>query len=92
MGYATISAEVEVWVGDVLNSASADELREALLTKSGSTGDPQQVVRTAITQIQRGDTLDAITTLEREFFPKWSSVEQSRRDYEAAGKPAAEGA
>lgn len=59
---------------------------------------PQEVVRTAIAQIQRGDTLDAITTLEREFFPKWASVEASAAAYlyatrpwqqEAAGKPAA---
>lgn len=34
-------------------------------------------VATAIAQIRRGDTLDAITTLEREFWPKWSSVEDS---------------
>jgi hypothetical protein len=38
-------------------------------------------VRTAITQIQRGDLADAITTLEREFFPKWSSVDASKAAY-----------
>ncbi len=62
----------------------------------------REAITTAIDQIRRGDTLDAITTLEREFWPKWPSVEQSAAAYlkatgdllahndnqEAAGVPA----
>lgn len=60
----------------------------------------REAVETAIAQIRRGDTLDAITTLEREFWPKWASIEDSaaalRRatqqsandNQEAAGVPA----
>lgn len=47
----------------------------------------EEVVRDVIAQIQRGDTLDAITTLEREFFPKWGSVMESRVAYETATSP-----
>ena len=37
----------------------------------------RDAVSTAIAQIRRGDSADAITTLEREFWPKWASVEDS---------------
>lgn len=45
-------------------------------------------VSTAIAQIRRGDTLDAITTLEREFWPKWASVEDSEFALRRAIRPA----
>lgn len=58
-----------------------EEAREAM----------QESVTTIIAQIRRGDTLDAITTLEREFWPKWASVQDSEaalRKAQAAAVPA----
>lgn len=50
------------------------------------------VVETAIAQIRRGDTIDAITTLEREFWPKWDSPRDSEAAFRAATQEAALGA
>ena len=47
----------------------------------------QDVISEVIAQIRRGDTLDAITTLEREFWPKWDSVFESHAAYETATNP-----
>lgn len=81
MGYVS----VEIDTDDVLCELSDKQLvAEVRRRKIDLPDDEQQTVRTAIAQIQRGDTLDAITTLEREFFPKWASMQESRRAYEVA--------
>ena len=38
------------------------------------------LVREAIAQLRRGDTVDALTTLERCAYPKWGSMEDSHSD------------
>lgn len=40
-----------------------------------------ELVREAIDQLKRGDTVDALTTLERCAYPKWHNVEDSEIDY-----------
>ena len=45
------------------------------------------LVQEAIDQLRRGDTADALTTLERCAFPKWESVEDSQIDYLMAMNP-----
>lgn len=82
--YVTVSVDVDV--DDVLADVSDQELIEELALRDAATH--RDTVRTVIQQIQRGDTLDAITTLEREFFPKWASVEASRQQYALAVKAA----
>lgn len=54
----------------------------------------QETARDIIDVLKAGDTEEAILRLERDFFPKWGSVDHSRSDYQAAieeavGKPAA---
>lgn len=50
---------------------AANRLREREIERD----DSKQIVIDAINQIRRGDYVDAITTLEREFLPKWQSTE-----------------
>lgn len=38
------------------------------------------LVREAIGQLRRGETVDALTTLERCAYPKWESMEDSHTD------------
>ncbi|HWJ89060.1 MAG TPA: hypothetical protein VNS12_13410 [Pelagibacterium sp.] len=84
MGYV----RVEIDTDDVLDELSDGELlAEVRARKIGLPDDAQTAVRTAIAQIRRGDLADAVTTLEREFFPKWASVFESRAAYEAATNP-----
>lgn len=48
-----------------------------------------KLVREAIAQLRRGDTADALTTLERCAYPKWGSVEESAAAFRAANQEAA---
>lgn len=47
------------------------------------------LVREAIDQLKRGDTVAALTTLERCAYPKWESVEDSQIDYLMHSDPTA---
>lgn len=90
---SSCQVEVDIEFDYVLPEVPTDMLAEELASRGATTH--RDAVRTAIAQIQRGDTLDAITTLEREFFPKWASVEASRAQYalavkSALGEPAGE--
>ncbi|UXN70935.1 hypothetical protein N8A98_07030 [Devosia neptuniae] len=46
------------------------------------------LVREALDQLKRGDTVDAITTLERTAYPKFYSPSAARRAYESTLFPA----
>lgn len=80
--FRQITVQVDVSVDDVLDELRDDELASEMATRR--IGSNRDVVTTAIAQIRRGDTLDAITTLEREFWPKWASVPVSEAAFRAA--------
>lgn len=80
--FREISVTVDIPVDDVLDELRDDELANELVSRR--TPQHRDAVRTAIAQIRRGDTLDAITTLEREFWPKWASVGDSEAALRAA--------
>lgn len=71
-------------IEDVIDSLE-DALRAARsLREVGKIdGDNKAAVLDAIAQIRRGEHSNAITTLEREFLPKWQSTEACRFAYEA---------
>lgn len=73
--FREISVNVDIMVDEVLDELRDDELAAELASRgvSGS----REAVQAAIAQIRRGDYLDAITTLEREFWPKWATVQDS---------------
>jgi hypothetical protein len=77
-----ISINVDIDLDDALAEIKTDDLAEELASRDVS--GHREAVTTAIAQIRRGDTLDAITTLEREFWPKWTSVQDSEAALRAA--------
>lgn len=77
--------EVDIDFDMVLPEVPTDTLVEELRSRRAEHETQyNDEVRTAISQIQRGDLADAVTTLEREFFPKWASVEASQSAYHHA--------
>lgn len=52
----------------------------------------QDVAREVIDMIKAGDTEEAVLRLERDFFPKWDSVSDSKRDLFAHQEAALSGA
>lgn len=72
----TLSVNVDVEQDEVLELISDDDLIAELGARNAGRTH-LAAVADAIAQIKRGDTHDAITTLEREFWPKWASVEDS---------------
>lgn len=65
-------------IEDALNAAEA-------LRERGSDGDDGKAAAIdAINQIRRGEYTEAITTLEREFLPKWSSRAECEAAYRKA--------
>lgn len=78
-----ITLQVDVMVDDVLDQINDDELVAELGSRNvGRTH--LRAVENAIAQIRRGDALDAITTLEREFWPKWASAPDSEAAFRKA--------
>lgn len=77
----TISAEV--WVSDILSKATDAELHQEMDDRCLA-GTVRETVVQAINEIRRGAHADAITTLERQFFPKWKSSSACREKYEWA--------
>lgn len=77
---ATISVEVDV--DDIIFDISTKRLRTELQRRNAEGADEAApTVRDAISMMQRGAIADAITTLEREFFPKWRSSAECQHDY-----------
>lgn len=70
-------------VDELLDELTDDEI-SAELVKRGTSNGAKAAVHDAIAQIRRGEHSNAITTLEREFLPKWQSTEACRHAYEAA--------
>lgn len=71
-------------LGDVISALEdALEAAEALEDDDGLDSANEAAGR-AIAELQRGDTAAAITTLEREFFPKWRSVGDCLFDFKGA--------
>lgn len=70
--------EIEVDLSEFDDAALEEEVRERGLPRS------RHAAQDAINQIRRGDYLEAITTLEREFFPKWGSVYEVQAAYDKA--------
>lgn len=70
-----ITIHVDVAVDDVIDELLDEELAAEMARRR--INHSQQTVSEAIAQIRRGDCLDAITTLEREFWPKWATVPDS---------------
>jgi len=72
-----VYVRVEIDEDEVLDELSDRVVLAEANRRKLAVEDPRQAVSTAIAQIRRGDYLDAITTLEREFWPKWQSVADS---------------
>lgn len=76
-GMGRVSVDVDVDLDDIINDLSSAEqtaLAKAILGKAAPDDcDAQAAAIDAINQIRRGEYAEAITTLEREFLPKWSS-------------------
>lgn len=70
--------EVEVDLDDLSDDLIERESRERGISNG------REVVSDAINQIRRGDTAEAITTLERAFFPKWIDRAEAEVDYKLA--------
>lgn len=80
---ATISVDVDV--DDIILDISTKRLRTELQRRNAEGEDEAApTVRDAINQMRRGDVLDAITTLEREFFQKWRSTAECSKQHQAA--------
>lgn len=56
------------------------EEAEKIADANDDNDDAKQAALRAINEIRRGDYADAITTLEREFLPKWQSTQQCEQD------------
>lgn len=70
-----ITINVDVMVDEVIDELLDEELAAEMARRR--INHSQQAASEAIAQIRRGDYLDAITTLEREFWPKWATVQDS---------------
>lgn len=81
----TVYLTAEFDVSDLLDELNDDEL-EAALASRGTTSGAKDAAIKAISQIRRGDPYGAITTLEREFLPKWSSLADCRKQFDALTK------
>ena len=79
----TVYLTAEFDVDELLDELKDDEL-EAALASRGTTSGAKDAARKAIGEIRRGEYANAITTLEREFLPKWESTEACREAYRAA--------
>lgn len=80
---------VDVSVDDILEELSDSDLIAELETRgidpSGlGVESSKSVVRRAITLMQRGENIDAMTELERFFFPKWETITASEKAYKEA--------
>ena len=79
---ATISVEVDV--DDIIFDISTKRLRTELQRRNAERADEAApTVREAISMMQRGAIADAMTTLEREFFPKWRSTAECSNQHQA---------
>jgi len=72
------TVEVDVDIQDVIDQLEDEDTLELADAIRGATPDSRHVAIDVINQIRRGDYADAITTLEREFMPKWTSVDACR--------------
>jgi Flp pilus assembly protein TadD len=69
-------------IQDVIGAIEeALDAAETLADGSEEVGGGKQAAIDAINQIRRGDYANAITTLEREFLPKWQSTGACREAY-----------
>ena len=75
----SITIEAEVYLDEVMEKLKDEDLR-AELSSRGIRDTARDSVIDAINQIRRGDYAEAITTLEREFMPKWQSTQHCERD------------
>jgi len=82
-GILTVSLAVDIDLDDLADELSEEQfdyLADAFSTSAPS----KQVAVAAINSIRRGDAVDAITTLERFFLPKWSDREACQLAYDRA--------
>jgi Flp pilus assembly protein TadD len=81
----TIAADIDI--GDALKCATVMEISAELDSRKEG-GDGKLIAIDAINKIRRGDYADAITTLEREFLPKWNDRADCAAAYrEAMAEP-----
>lgn len=87
-GMGSVSVDVDVDLDDIINDLSGAEqaaLAKAILGKAAPDDcDSQAAALDAINQIRRGEYAEAITTLEREFLPKWTSRADCEAEYRKA--------
>lgn len=79
----TVYLNTEFEADELLDELKDEELAYEL-NKRGHANGAKEAVRIAIDQIRRGDHAEAITTLEREFMPRWQSTEDCRAAYAAS--------
>jgi len=84
---STISIEVDI--GEVFYEIDDKQLlAEAKRRKLDMPDEAQATVREVIDLINAGEAEEAILRLEREFWPKWKSVDESRYALHTATRPA----
>ena len=82
---SNISVEVDIDVDELLCEVTTEQLATELKSRNQETTNSSKAqVQQAIAQIRRGAHQDAITTLEREFFPKWQTSGESEQAYRQA--------
>lgn len=76
----TVTLDADIDIADALDEATDEELEKELAAR-GANPSRRTAVADAINEIRRGDYNDAITTLEREFFPKWGAPSDAMAAY-----------
>jgi hypothetical protein len=80
----TVSIEVDVDIDDVLDDIGDETIAEEFERRGLF---DLSAIRNAIAELTAAKRYDAATRLEREFFPKWKSVDECRAAYEQRGQP-----
>ena len=69
----TFNAYVNIETTEILDQLPVEDLRRELAARGGD--DCRRAAMDAVSLLRRGSIYDAIVLLEREFAPKWASVE-----------------
>ena len=77
------TVEVEVWLDEILDEFTDDEL-DAEMRRRGMPNSTKDAALDALIMLKTGRIDDGIAALEREFFPKWEDRTECQRQYAMA--------
>jgi hypothetical protein len=80
---ATISVDVEIDLDDIVDQIPDEEILKCA-REIGDGSDGKAAAIRAITEIRSGRLDDAVTTLEREFLPRWADRAECESAYNSA--------